>query len=286
MTFWQRHSAQAITLFLLLPALACFVALFVYPAFLTLLLSFRPEGQAAGWTLQNYAAFLGDPDGRWVILLTFILSLGATLFSILLSVPLSLALRAKVRGHRFYRLMVLVPLVVPGLIGALGLLLFWGVRGWFNLSLTQLLGLPGLRVNYTIHGLILFYVWLYFPYTCVTTLSALEALDQGLEEAGAVAGANRWQVLRYVVLPLITPGILAGSVLTFMAAFGAFSVPLITGGDYRPLAVEIYKQISVPIPARWSAASAIAIVMGLLQVGFLTVYMRLVRGTGPAGRKP
>ena len=101
-----------------------------------------------------------------------------------------------------------------------------------------------------------------------------------------MAGANRWQVLRHIVLPLITPGILAGSVLTFMAAFGAFSVPLIAGGDYRPLAVEIYKQISIPIPARWSAASAIAMVMGVLQVGFLTLYMRFVRRAGGRRRCP
>jgi ABC-type Fe3+ transport system permease subunit len=265
--------------------LAGFFGLFFYPMFLTVILSFRPEGQTVGWTLENYTMFLSDPDGRWVIYLTFILALGCTAFSVLLSVPLSLILREKVRGHRFYRLMVLIPLVVPGLIGALGLLLFWGSRGWFNLFLTQLVPFVQrpVRMNYTLHGLILFYVWLYFPYTCVTTLSTLESLDQSIEEAGAVSGANRWQVLRHIVLPLITPGILAGSVLTFMAAFGAFSVPLIAGGDYRPLAVEIYKQIAVPIPARWSAASAIAIIMGLLQVAFLVLYMRFVRRTGGAG---
>ncbi len=137
-------------------------------------------------------------------------------------------------------------------------------------------------MNYTIHGLIFFYVWLYFPYTCVTTMSALESLDPGIEEAGAVSGATRWQVLRHIILPLITPGILAGSVLTFMAAFGAFSVPLIAGGNYRPLAVEIYKEISVPIPGHWSAASAIAVVMGVLQVAFLALYMRYVRKMGGA----
>jgi ABC-type Fe3+ transport system permease subunit len=217
-----------------------------------------------------------------VILLTFGLALGATAVSVLLSVPLALVLRAKVRGHRLFRLMVLVPLVIPGLIGALGLLLFWGPRGWFNLFLLRLV--PGIGapvgVNYTLHGLILFYVWLYFPYTAVTTLSALESLDRSIEEAGEVAGASRGQVLRYVVLPLIKPGVLAGSVLTFMAAFGAFSVPLIAGGNYRPLAVEIYKQISIPIPAHWSAASAIAVVMGALQVLFLSVYMRVVRRLG------
>ena len=270
------------TLFLLLPALAGFFGLFFYPMLLTLVLSFRPEGQTAGWTLQNYTAFLSDPDGRWVILLTFILALGATILSVLLSVPLSLILREKLRGHQFYRLMIIVPLVIPGLIGALGLLLFFGTRGWFNLFLLQFAPFvaPPLAVNYTIHGLILFYVWLYFPYTCVTTMSALESLDQSIEEAGAVSGANRWQVLRHIVLPLITPGVLAGSVLTFMAAFGAFSVPLVAGGNYRPLAVEIYKEISVPIPGHWSAASAIAVVMGALQVIFLTLYMRYVRKMG------
>ena len=279
---WRRHSSAMMTLFLLLPALAGFFGLFFYPMLLTLVLSFRPEGQTAGWTLQNYTAFLSDPDGRWVILLTFILALGATILSVLLSVPLSLILREKLRGHRFYRLMIIVPLVIPGLIGALGLLLFFGTRGWFNLFLLQFAPFvaPPLAVNYTIHGLILFYVWLYFPYTCVTTMSALESLDQSIEEAGAVSGANRWQVLRHIVLPLITPGVLAGSVLTFMAAFGAFSVPLVAGGNYRPLAVEIYKEISVPIPGHWSAASAIAVVMGALQVIFLTLYMRYVRKMG------
>jgi ABC-type Fe3+ transport system permease subunit len=270
---------------LLLPALIGFFGLFFYPMLLTVFLSFRPEGQLTGWTLENYARFLSDPDGRWVILLTFILALGSTALSILLSVPLALILREKVRGHQFYRLIVLVPLVIPGLIGALGLLLFWGVRGWFNLFLTQLVPFVTgpVAVNYTMHGLIMFYVWLYFPYTCVTTLSSLESLDRSIEEAGAVSGATRWQVLRHIVLPLITPGILAGSVLTFMAAFGAFSVPLIAGGNYRPLSVEIYKEISVFIPARWSAASAIAMVMGAMQVIFLSLYMRYVRRAGGAG---
>jgi len=273
------------TLCLLAPAFLAFFGLFCYPLALTVVLSFRPEGESAGWTVQHYGAFLGDPAGQETVLLTFGLAIGATAASVLLSVPLALVLREKVRGHRFFRLVVLVPLVVPGLIGALGLLIFWGPRGWFNLALTTLV--PGverpLGVNYTIPGLVLFYLWLYFPYTAVTTLAALESLDKSVEEAGEVVGATRWQVLHHIVLPLAKPGILAGSVLTFMAAFGAFSVPLIAGGNYRPLAVEIYKQIVVPIPAHWSAASAIAVVMGALQVLSLSLYMRLVRRTGGPG---
>ncbi len=279
----KRAGARAeaiVTGTLLLPAAAAFVGLFCYPMFLTLILSLRPEGADTGWTLSHYVAFLSDPDGRGVVLLTFGLAFAATVLSVMLSLPVALALRRKLPGHRAFRLVVLVPLVVPGLIGALGLLIFWGPRGWFNLLLTQILFLRPLVVTYTLPGLILFYLWLYFPYTCVTTLGALESLDPAIEEAAEVAGAGRWQLLRHVLLPLITPGILAGSVLTFMAAFGAFSVPLVAGGNYRPLAVEIYKQISVPIPPRWSGASAIAIVMGVVQVGFLAFYMRSVRRLG------
>jgi putative spermidine/putrescine transport system permease protein len=273
-----RRSPALATFLLLLPGLFAFFGLFFYPFVVTFLMSLRPEGQATGWTFEHYLALLSDPQYRQVVLLTFGLAIASTAFCILLSVPLSLVLRRKLKGNRFFRMMVLVPLVVPGLIAALGLLLLYGSRGWFNLFLRDVLGAPGpLNIVYTVPGLILFYVWLYFPYTCLTTLSALEGVDPGIEEAAEVAGANRWKVLRHIVLPLITPGILSGSVLTFMAAFGAFSIPLIAGGNYRPLAVEIYKQIDLFIPARWSMASAMAVLMGVMQVVFLTIYMRFLR---------
>lgn len=274
----SRLRSISITLLMLSPGLLGFFGLFFYPMMVTLIRSLRPEGQQVGWTFEHYVIFLMEPRARDVIVLTFVLSVGATLCSILLSIPLSLALRRKLRGHRFYRLTMLVPRVVPGLIGALGLLLFFGSRGWLNLFLIQFVPFidEPVSINYTIPGLIVFYTWLYFPFTALTTLSTLEALDPGVEEAAEVAGANRWQVLRHVVIPLIMPGILAGSVLTFMSAFGAFSIPLIAGGNYRPLAVEIYKQIDLT-PARWSAASARAMIMALLQVIFLTLYMRILR---------
>lgn len=267
-----------ITLLLLSPGLAGFFGLFFYPMLVTLTRGFRPEGEAAGWTLENYAALFRDPDFARVILLTFFLSITSTVLSIALAVPLALLLRRKPIGHRLLRMTILVPITVPGLIGALGLLLFWGSRGWFNLAMMALLRRSEpFQVNYTLYGLVLFYVWHYFSYTATTTLSTLEGLDPACEEAATVAGATPNQVLRHVVIPLIMPGILSGSVLSFMAAFGAFSIPLVTGGNYRPLAVSIYKQIEVFTPARWSAASAMATVMAVLQVIFLALYMRVLR---------
>lgn len=275
----RRLRYGSVTLLMLSPGLLGFFALFFYPMMITVVRSLRPEGEPAGWTLQNYATFLSNPNSLKVIFLTFFLAISSTVLSIAMSVPLALILREKLRGHRLFRLTILIPITVPGLIGALGLLLLYGSRGWFNLALLDFVPFVDrpVAVNYTVHGLVLFYLWHYFPYTAVTTLSTVEALDRDVEEAAAVVGANDWQVLRYIVLPLITPGILAGSVLTFMAAFGAFSIPLIAGGNYRPLSVAIYTQISAFMPARWSMASSMAIVMAVLQVVFLSLYMRVLR---------
>jgi putative spermidine/putrescine transport system permease protein len=267
------------TFIMLFPGFAVFFGLFFYPMLVTAMQSLRPEGQDVGWTIENYVHFLTQPSARQVIILTFFLAVATTFLSVVLSVPLALILREKIAGHRLFRLAILIPITVPGLVGALGLLLFWGSRGWINLFLTQFIPFikEPVRINYTIHGLILFYLWHYFSYTCMITLTTLEGLDRSIEEAASVAGADHWQVLRHVVLPLIMPGVLAGSVITFMLAFGAFSIPLVTGGNYRPLAVEIYTQIDVPIPPRWSLASAMAVIMAILQIAFLSVYMRVLR---------
>jgi len=289
LTRWRRGLASAlslkrwrsglVSLLLLMPGLASFFGLFFYPMLVTVVRSFRPEGESQGWTLANYVGFLGQASARQVIVLTFGLAIACTFLSVVLSVPLTLLLRTKLPGHRLFRLTILIPMTVPSLVGALGLLLFYGSRGWLNLFLTQTLGIvrEPVPINYTLAGLIVFYLWHYFSYTAVTTLSTVEGLDPAFEEAARVLGASPWQVLRHIVLPLIMPGVLAGSVLTFMAAFGAFSIPLITGGSYRPLAVQIFKQIEVFTPGHWSAASAMAVVMALLQLGFLTLYMRLLR---------
>lgn len=277
--FFKRRRYGLVSLVLLLPGFLSFFGLFFYPMLVTVVRSFRPEGETLGWTLQNYWAFLSQASSRQVIGLTFGLAIACTVLSITLSVPLTLLLRQKLAGHRLFRLTILIPITVPGLVGALGLLLFYGSRGWPNLFLTQTLKIAEqpLQINYTLVGLTIFYVWHYFSYTAITTLSTLEGLDPAFEEAARVAGASPWQVLRHVVIPLIMPGVLAGSVLTFMAAFGSFSIPLITGGNYRPLAVQIYKQIEVFTPGRWSAASAMAVVMAALQLVFLTIYMRVLR---------
>jgi ABC-type Fe3+ transport system permease subunit len=268
-----------VTLALLVPGFGAIAFLFLLPLWLVVQLSFAPEGADAGFTLDNYASFLADGKLVGAFFLSIELAVLATIFSIVLSVPLALVLRRPFRSNRAFRLLILLPLMVPALVSAVGLRLFWGDVGWANLTLQLLPFVDGpIRIVFTIPGLVLFYVWLFFPFTALLTLAALEGIDPAVEEAAEVAGASRWRVLRHVLLPLAVPGILAGSVLTFIESFGAFSVPLVTGGDYRPLSVQIYTVSAIFL--HWNEGAAMSVVMGLTQILFLVTYLRLLNRRG------
>lgn len=192
-----------------------------------------------------------------------------------MTLPLIMVLRNRIRGNRFFRLLILAPLMVPGVISALGLFLFWDKWGWFNLFLTRIVPFvtQPLRVSYTIPGLVLFYAWMFFPYTALTSLAAIESIDRSLEEAAFTCGASKWQTFRLILMPLTLRGIVAGSALTFIMCFGAISIPLILGGQHRPylMAARIYTYATVF--RKWGIACAMAIVMAVVQIGFLGVYL-------------
>jgi putative spermidine/putrescine transport system permease protein len=268
-----------VTLTLLVPGFGAIAFLFLLPLWLVVQLSFAPEGQDAGFTLDNYATFFSSGTLVGAFVLSIELAVLATLFSIVLSVPLALVLRRPFRSNRGFRLLILLPLMVPALVSAVGLRIFWGDVGWANLTLQLLPFVDGpIRIVFTVPGLVLFYVWLFFPFTALLTLAALEGIDPSVEEAAEVSGANRWKVLRHVLLPLAVPGILAGSVLTFIESFGAFSIPLVTGGDFRPLSVQIYTVSAIFL--KWNEGAAMSVIMGLTQIVFLVTYFRLLRRAG------
>lgn len=267
---------KMVTLLLIAPGLLAFATLFLYPMLITLTTSFQTR-DSSNFTFNNYLDFLTKSEGWNILGLSFFLAIIPTIIIIFISIPLALLLRKKITGFKFYRTLIVLPLMIPSLISTLGLLLFYNTNGWFNLFIIKLLPFVNepAKINYTIHGLMIFYVWLYFPYTAISITSAIEGLDKGIEEAGSVCGASPMQVFWKIILPLIKPGIMSGSIMTFLLAFGSFSVPLLAGGDYRPIAVQIYTTTAVF--HNWPKGSALAVIMSVIQVIFLTIYMRLNR---------
>lgn len=259
---------------LLGPVLLLFAVLFVYPLVHTVSVSLSGEG---GPGFGNYISFLTRGGGGRIILLTAALALSTALLSTAVSlfllgvVPRAGALRTAALS------LVLLPVVVPGLVMALGLLLLWDDVGWVSLFLEKL-GLPrgSLPVNYTPQGLVLFYTWLYFPFTALAVFSRWEAVPRDAIAAARVCGAGHWRLVRSIILPLLLPGILTGASMSFMLAFGAFSVPLICGGDTTPLAVGIYR--TAVVFGAWGEGAAGAVLMAASQLAILGIF--LGRGKG------
>jgi putative spermidine/putrescine transport system permease protein len=269
-----RPGGRALTAALLAPVIAYLVLFFVYPILITFGTSIA-AADGTGVTIGEYTTILSSPRDWGVIALTLELAIGTTLLSVLLAIPLALILRRRNRGHRAIRLLIMAPLMILALVSALGLLILWDRHGWLNLLFSRLASFSDgpLQIDYTIPGLLLFYTWLYSPFTILTTLSAVEGIDPNVEEAARVSGASPWRVFRSVTLPLAWPGIRAGSVLTFLLAFGAFSVPLIAGGNHRPLPVLIYTEAVVF--QDFARGSALAMVMAVVALAAIAAYMRL-----------
>lgn len=259
---------------MLAPGLLVFMLLFAFPLLNTVRLSLAgPDGLS--WF--RYAEFVRDPEAMRSLGIAGFLALACTALVFLLSLPLALMARRPGVLLKLLQPMILLPLVMPPIISAFGLLIFWKNNGWFNLFLVQVLGFDApVKINHTMTGLVLFYVWLYLPYTLLNAISSVRAIDPAVEHAARVAGARDFTVFRRITLPLMMPGLTTGSILTFVMAFGAFTVPLIAGGNIRPIAVQVYTVATVF--NKWEAASAMAMVMALIQVIVLGAF--LARGMG------
>ncbi len=275
------HRRRQLAGWLLMAPLGGFLmAAFYYPLLYTLRQSVTPS-RGGGWTLAQYAQFLGSREGPGVLALTLGLSFAATALSLLLSLSLALLLRRPFFGRRALQFLMLLPITIPALVGALGLLILYDRTGWINVVLLRahLLSRP-LSIDYTIPGLVVFYAWMFFPYGGLVIMSGIGAIDPTLEEAARVMGAPPSAVFLRVLLPLLRSSLWAGTLMIFLQCFGAFSVPLIAGGNYQPLGVKIYTVANVFLD--WPQASAMAVVMGVIQIALVIVYQRGGRARDPA----
>jgi ABC-type Fe3+ transport system permease subunit len=165
--------------------------------------------------------------------------------------------------------LVALPLAVPVLIAGYALTLFFSDNGLFNNVLVRVLHVLGgpLHIAYTWGGLVAACTWRFFPYTGLLVITALQAIDRDVERAAASTGASPVQVFWRVTLPVIMPATITGGILTFVSTFGTFSIPLMMGRGGDVLSVMAYRQLAGKFD--WPAASAIVVVMSVIQIGVL-----------------
>lgn len=184
----------------------------------------------------------GDVAGE-AIRLSLVASLGATAVSLVLGLPLAYVLaRVEFPGRSLLRGLVLLPLVLPPVVGGAAML--------FSLGRTGLLGRPleaatGLVLPFSTAGVVVATTFVAMPFLVITVEGALRSLDGRHEAAAATLGASRWTVLRRVTLPMVAPSLAAGLALTWARALGEFGATITFAGNLQgrtqtlPLAVFV-----------------------------------------------
>lgn len=161
------------------------------------------------------------------------LSLGtasaATIVCLLIGAPLALVIaRASRRTAAVLRTLVLVPLVLPPMVGGLALLSLLGRSGLIGGPLFES---TGFSIPYTTAAVVIAQSFVALPFLVIALEGALRTSGISHEQVAATLGAGRWRVLTRITLPLVLPGLVAGTVLCFARALGEFGATALFAGN-------------------------------------------------------
>lgn len=250
---WIYVPAAAGALFVVLP-LAAIVARVDWAAFPSLITS-EASTAALRLSLQTSAA--------------------STLLCVLVGVPMALVLsRTEARGLGVVRSLVLLPLVMPPVVGGIALLYTFGRRG----LLGKYLDVVGIQVAFSTTAVVMAQTFVALPFLVVSVEGALRTAGQRYEVVAATLGARPSTVFRRVTLPLVVPGLASGAVLAFARSLGEFGATITFAGSLqgvtRTLPLEIY------LRRETDADAAVALSLVLVAVAVVVIGLAARRRNG------
>lgn len=210
---------------------------------------------------------LGSPVARDAFRLSLLTSASATAATVVLGLPLAwLLARVPFPGRALVRGVVLLPMVLPPVVGGVALLSAFSLRspigGWLHDAF-------GLQLTFHPVGVVLAETFVAMPFFVITVEAGLRTMDRRFEEAAAGLGASRLTVFRRITLPLIAPSVVAGAVLAWARALGEFGATITFAGNIvgrtQTLPLAIYLQLET------DPTAAIALSLVLLAVSLIVL---------------
>ena len=200
----------------------------------------------------------------------------STVLCIVFGTPMAAVLaRSSFRGPPLLRSLILLPLVLPPVVGGIALLYTFGRKG----LLGEQLEIWGIHIAFTTTAVVLAQTFVALPFLVVSLEGAMRTAGNRYEAVAATLGARPTTVLRRVTLPLVLPGLLSGAVLSFARALGEFGATLTFAGSLqgktRTLPLEIYLQRETDPDA--------AVALSLLLVLVAVLIVVLVRSRTSSG---
>lgn len=253
-----------------------FALIFLYlPILILIVYSFntsRFNSVWRGFTLSWYQnLFSGITDGNvqmtdamiWTALQnSLIVAVVATFFSTLLGTMLALALeRFQFRGKSFLEGLVILPIIIPEITMGISLLVF------FSLIFKLIETITGIRFVLGLPTVIIGHIAFSLSFVTITVRGKIAELDKFIEEAASDLGANEWQTLKRVTLPLIMPSIISAALLAFTLSLDDFVITFFTTGvGATTLPLFVYGMIRFSISPVINAISTLMLLISLLLV--------------------
>lgn len=276
---WRRPWARATLL--LTPALAWFVLIYLAALVVLLITAFwRINAFTTNiervWNLGNFTLIFENPAYRGIVLRTVGMAAAVTIADAIIAFPFAyyMARLASRRMRTFLYVAILLPLWASYLAKVYAWLLIFTHDGLLNWSLGKA-GVGPVNLIYTNWAVFIVFCYIWLPFMIIPVYAALERIPPSQIEASQDLGARTWRTLRLVILPLVLPGLVAGSIFTFSLTLGDFITPILIGGTGSSFMGNVIEQ-SVGIANNVPFAAA----MALIPVAIMAVYLLGARALG------
>jgi molybdate transport system permease protein len=221
--------------------------------------------QRASWS--TFGSDLSSPEARSALRLSLICSLSAATLSVAFGLPLAWCLaRVPFPGKAFVRALVLLPLVLPPVVGGIALLKAFSKQGIVGSPLFEHVGV---QLTFSTAGVVLAETFVALPFFVITVEAALRSMDARYEDVAATLGAGRWTVFRRVTLPLVAPSLVAGAVLAWARALGEFGATITFAGNIEGTTQTL--PLSVYLLLDTNPDTAVALSLVLLAVSLVVI---------------
>ena len=228
-----------------------------------------------GFTLENFVSIFTVQAYLATSIRTLLIALAVTALCILFAVPLGIYMAKIARPwvRNLLAVAITLPLWAGYLVKLIAMRLVFSEQGFFNWAMAPL-GIRGPGFSIPIVILTLTYLW--FPYMALPVFTAIRQIPTNLFDASSDLGAKGFFTIYRVVLPLIVPAIIAGSVFTFSLSLGDYLAARFTGGKTQMIGSIIASNINLNPP--------VAAAFSMVPIAFVVIYLMVARRTGSLER--
>lgn len=252
--FWSAVTIVIVlifSLFIIYPLLSLFVSAFK-----------DPKLQSFSWV--NFEKFLSKKYYMRALGNSFKVTTLTTVLAVVIGAPMAYITTAyKIKGKGLLDILVIISMLSPPFIGAYSWVLLAGRSGVVTTFFRDTLGID-LGSIYGFGGVLLVLTLKLYPYIYMYTKGTLKKVDASLIEASESLGCSGVKKVFTVILPLITPTILAGSLIVFMNALADFGTPMLIGEGFVVMPVLIYNEFISEVGGSANFAAAIAVILVII----------------------